>query len=330
MSVGIGIVGCGLIGQKRAKALGAGRLVACASRNLQNARRMAVGASGCAALQDWRDLVRLPSVAIVIVATSNDLLAEVSIGALENGKHVLVEKPASRSAAELSSVIRAAEDRGLLVRVAFNHRYHPAVRKARQMFCSGAIGEVLMVRARYGHGGRLGYDREWRADPALSGGGVLVDLGVHVIDLARLFLGELIYVAGHTATYFWDMPVEDNAFLLLRNVKGNAAFLHVSCTEWKNMFSLEVYGNKGKLQVDGLGGSYGPEQLSHYNMLPEMGPPETTIYEFPGSDDSWNVEFAEFLEDVAMGRLPAANLYDARAAFELIKNVYAAESRGGD
>ena len=139
----------------------------------------------------------------------------------------------------------------------------------------------MFLRGRYGHGGRVGYDREWRADPAHSGGGELIDQGVHLIDLSRWFLGPFADVDGAAHTYFWDMPVDDNAFLRLTTPGGQVAFLHVSCTEWKNLFSFEIYGRDGKLHIEGLGGSYGVERLAHYQMLPEMGPPDTTIHEYP-------------------------------------------------
>jgi predicted dehydrogenase len=118
------------------------------------------------------------------------------------------------------------------------------------------------------------------------------------------------------------MPVDDNAFLLLRTRRDQAAFLHVSCTEWKNLFSLEIYGRSGKLHVEGLGGSYGVERLAFYRMLPEMGPPETTIWEYPRGDESWALEFGEFLEDIRLGRSPAAGLADARAALSIVEEVY--------
>jgi predicted dehydrogenase len=118
------------------------------------------------------------------------------------------------------------------------------------------------------------------------------------------------------------MPVDDNAFMLLRTAADRAAFLHVSCTEWKNLFSLEIYGKRAKLQVDGLGGSYGVERLTFYKMLPEMGPPETTSWEYPRGDRSWELEFAEFLEDIQLGRAPSAGLADARAALTVVEEVY--------
>jgi predicted dehydrogenase len=184
----------------------------------------------------------------------------------------------------------------------------------------------MVLRGRYGHGGRVGYEQEWRADPKRSGGGELIDQGVHLIDLARWFLGEITTVDGFACTYFWPMPVDDNAFMTLRSSGGQTAFLHVSCTEWKNMFSLEIYGKEGKLQIDGLGGSYGVEKLTWYRMLPEMGPPETTVWEFPEPDRSWTIEFAEFMEDIAHGREPSASLAAARAALAVVHEIY----RGSD
>jgi predicted dehydrogenase len=118
------------------------------------------------------------------------------------------------------------------------------------------------------------------------------------------------------------MPVDDNAFVTLRTRDQQCAFLHVSCTEWKNLFSFEIYGRDAKLHVEGLGGSYGTERLTLYKMKPEMGPPEETVWEFPGPDESWAVEFAEFLEDIRLSRPPAAGLADAQAALAVVDKVY--------
>jgi predicted dehydrogenase len=318
---GVGIVGCGLIGRKRADALGDARLVACADIEIDRARSLASRTSA-AASSDWRDVVRRDDVDVVIVSTINSLLAEVSAAALTAGKHVLVEKPAGRNVAEIDSVIAAQKRSGKLAHVGFNHRYHPALLKAKELFDQGTLGEMMFVRGRYGHGGRIGYDKEWRADPKLAGGGELIDQGVHLIDLARMFLGDFETVDGFATTYYWDMPVDDNAFLLLRTRDAKTASLHVSCTEWKNLFSLEIYGKNAKLHVEGLGGSYGLERLAFYRMLPEMGPPETTIWEFPRADESWRIETAEFLDDIRNNRKPSATLEDARAALSVVKQIY--------
>jgi predicted dehydrogenase len=213
------------------------------------------------------------------------------------------------------------------VRVGFNHRYHRAFQQARRLVDSGVLGPLLFVRARYGHGGRPGYAGEWRAQPRRSGGGELIDQGIHLIDLARWFLGEFVEVTGFAHTYFWDMPVEDNGFMLLKTASRQVAFLHASCTEWKNTFSWELVGRDGKLQVDGLGGSYGVEKLTFYRLLPEMGPPETTSWEYPMADNSWTTEMAEFIEDVQIQREPSAGLQDAIAALAIVHRIYAESGR---
>ncbi|MFB3892148.1 MAG: Gfo/Idh/MocA family protein [Phycisphaerae bacterium] len=318
----VAIVGCGNIGRKRAKALGKAKLVACSDVILDKAKALAATAAGAEAVSDWRAAVERKDVEAVIVATTHDMLSPVTLAAARAAKHVLVEKPAGRTVAEIDPLIEAAKRYGVLVRVGFNHRYHPAVLKAREIVASGALGEMMFLRGRYGHGGRIGYDKEWRADPKISGGGELIDQGVHLIDLARLFLGDIVHVEGFAHTYYWKMPVDDNAFLLLRTADDKAALLHASCTEWKNMFSLEIYGKGGKLDISGLGGSYGTERLTFYRMLPEMGPPETTSWEYPMGDRSWSLELEEFLDDIQLGREPSAGLGDARAAIEVVQAIY--------
>jgi predicted dehydrogenase len=262
-------------------------------------------------------------VEIVIVSTTHAALAELSGAAAEAGKHVLVEKPAGRAAAELEPVIQAAARRQVVVKVGFNHRFHPALRKAKQIFDAREVGPLMFIRARYGHGGRLGYEREWRGDPALAGGGEMLDQGVHLIDLARWFAGDFSLVAGRVGTFFWDMPVEDNGFALLTTAAGQVAFLHASCTEWKNLFSFEIYGRTGKLQIDGLGGSYGLERLSYHKMLPRMGPPETTIWEYPGEDQSWRLEFEHLIDCIQRRQRPSGDLHDALAALRIVEQLYA-------
>jgi predicted dehydrogenase len=311
-----------VIGQKRAKSLGAGgRLVACADIDTSRAENLAKG-SEAKISRDWRELVWLPQVDIVVVSTLHDSLAAITLAAVEAGKHVLVEKPAARTAAELEPVMAAAKKHGVKVHVGFNHRYHRALRKAKQIVEAGELGELMFIRARYGHGARLGYDKEWRANPSFSGGGELIDQGPHLIDLSRWFLGDFNEVQGFAHTYYWDMPVDDNGFMMLKTPKKQVAFLHASCTEWKNLFSMEIYGKGGKLDISGLGGSYGVERLIHYKMLPDMGPPETTAWEYPMGDDSWAVEIAEFYEDIRLDRAPAAGLRDAYEALKVIQTIY--------
>jgi predicted dehydrogenase len=168
----------------------------------------------------------------------------------------------------------------------------------------------------------VGYDKEWRARPEVSGGGELIDQGMHLIDLARWFAGEFVQVDGLAGRWFWNMPVDDNAFLLLRTAEKKVAFMHCSCSEWKNLFSFEVFGRDGKLEIQGLGGSYGVERLIHYRMLPEMGPPDTVSWDYPRGDDSWADELSEFYQDIALGRQPSPGLADAMAALRVVERIY--------
>ena len=317
------IIGCGLIGKKRLTGMPAGAQLAVAcDTNLARAEELVRQAKSGQAVADFQSAVADPKVDAVFVSTLNSTLAPITLAAVKHGKHVLVEKPAAITVAELEEIATAAQATGALVRVGYNHRFHPACLRALELFRSGALGPMMFVRGRYGQGGRVGYEKEWRADPKLAGGGELIDQGVHLIDLAGMFLGEFTTVEGHAATYFWDMPVDDNAFLSLRNAHGQTAWLHVSCSEWKNLFSLEIYGRDAKLHWEGLGGSYGLERLTYYKMLPQMGPPETTIWEYPRGDESWKIEMTEFFEDIKLQRKPVPGLKEARAALAVVEKIY--------
>jgi predicted dehydrogenase len=316
------VIGCGLIGQKRVASLPAGRVTVACDADLERACRLAAQSPGCVPTKSVEEAVRSPNVDAVIVATPNAALAPLACQAAQAGKHVLVEKPGALTVGELEQLEGLASKNGALIRVGYNHRYHPACLKAQEIVRSGALGPMMFVRGRYGHGGRVGYDKEWRADPKLSGGGELIDQGVHLIDLAGLFLGEFTHVEGHATTCFWNMPVDDNAFLSLLTAAGQTAWLHASCTEWKNLFSLEIYGRNAKLHWEGLGGSYGLERLAFYKMLPEMGPPETTLFEFPRGDQSWKLEMEAFAEDIRLGRTPVPGLKEAKAALQVVERIY--------
>jgi predicted dehydrogenase len=319
----VAIVGCGAIGRKRLLSLGNSHtLVIAADVARERAEELARRFPGAIASADWEAAVDRAEVDAVLVATTNRWLAPIALAAIRAGKHVLIEKPAARNSAELQPLVAEAESRKVCVQVGFNHRYHPAFQKAREIFESGALGPLMFVRGRYGHGGRIGYEKEWRAVPELSGGGELLDQGVHLIDLASWFLGPFDRVEGFSHTYFWDMPVEDNGFLLLRTRADQVAFLHASCTEWKNMFSFEIYGRDAKLHIEGLGGSYGVERLYFYRMLPQMGPPETTIWEYPGDDQSWTREFQAFAGFIERGATPQPGLREAIAVLEIVEEVY--------
>lgn len=330
-SLRVALVGCGNIGRKRATALGSDRLISCYDSRREAAHSVAEEV-GIAPSESLEDLLELrPDV--VIVSTSNDALAGVAVRSLAAGAHVLVEKPAARSVAELDQIAEQAASSSRLVKVGFNHRFHPGIARLAEEVHSGVHGDVMFVRARYGHGGRLGYEREWRADPEISGGGELMDQGMHLLDLSYWLVGALPLHSALLRTNFWEMPVEDNALLILGErgqSRGVWSSLHASWTEWKNEFALDVYCRSAKLQSTGLWGSYGPQQLTIYRMQPKLGPPQTEEMQFGLEDRSWAREWQHFRAatltgngDGLLGDLESARygLATAESAYRVSANL---------
>lgn len=321
----LGIIGCGLIGNKRAAA--GFPVIAAMDPILERAEDL-TGRYGGKACSEWNEVLHSDADAIV-VAVTHDKLAEIGLEVLRAGKHLLLEKPGARNVRELAPLADLAQAKNLKIKIGHNHRYHPALRKARELVDAGAVGELMFVRGRYGHGGRAGYEQEWRFRPEISGGGELLDQGSHLIDLAGWFLGPFSKVNGALARYFWNSPVEDNCFLILQTDAGRTAHLHATWTEWKNLFSFEIYGQTGKLAVDGLGGSYGVEQLAFYRMLPQMGPPETTIWQYPFPDESWRRELEELAAAITENREPCGGIREALTTLGIVDTLYAASAFSG-
>ena len=321
------VIGCGLIGRKRALAFPDNvELVGCFDEVVSVAESFAIefNTINFALLSE---LLEIQDLSFVVIATRHDSLHSLALAALHAGKNVFIEKPGAISHLQFEKVIEVARKRDLRVHVGYNHRYHPAVRKALELSRNGLIGEIMFLRGRYGHGGRLGYEKEWRADKTKSGGGELIDQGTHLIDLSIGFLGELKLDYAATPNYFWDMAVEDNVFLSLKNIEGNIAFLQASCTEWKNMFSLEIYGKTGKIEISGLGRSYGIETLTFHKMLPEMGPPLTETWRFSEPDESWAIEICEFINDLQTGTNDSDNLESSLEVLQVIGEIYSRTKR---
>jgi predicted dehydrogenase len=294
----VAIVGAGLIGRKRAQSLGEDAFVGVFDVDPEAAERLAGDFQGATACVELGTLFALEP-DVVVVAVPHHLLAGLACEALGAGTHVLVEKPAGIGVADVERIAAAATSAGRLVKVGFNHRFHPAIARAVGEARSGRFGDVMFARARYGHGGRLGYDREWRMRPELSGGGELIDQGMHLLDIYHWLLGPLPIHSALLRTQFWDAEVEDNAVVVLGAAGADQrrapwATFHVSWTEWKNMFSLEIYCRTGKLRVEGLQGSYGPQKLDIYTMSPELGPPEIETIEYEPGDVSWDGEWKHF------------------------------------
>jgi predicted dehydrogenase len=319
----VGIAGCGFIGRKRAAALGEDLLVGCFD----------VDPDIAVALAEQHDSRACPSfealleqdLDVLVVAVPHDRLADLAVQGLEAGTNVVVEKPAGMGVADVDRIAAAARAAERLVRVGFQHRFYPALAQAAEIVHSGRFGEVMFVRARYGHGGRLGYDREWRMDPARSGGGELVDQGMHLIDLVHWLMGPLPLHSALLRTNYWDAAVEDNAALLLGEpdpADAPWAMLHATWTEWKNLFSVEIYCRTGKLAIDGLAKSYGPQRLTVYAMKPELGPPDVEEIAFPPDDVSWDEEWRSVRDAIRAGATRLDDLDAARYAWGVVEEAY--------
>jgi predicted dehydrogenase len=322
MANNVAIIGAGFIGKKRALCLPKGvTLSHVCDVDEVRAKNFAEEFS-CAYETDWKKIVSHPKIDLVMVATTHNFLAPIAAAAIANGKHVLVEKPGGRNLKDLSLIEKAYKKKKTVIAFGYNHRYHPAMLKARELISSGSFGPVLFIRAKYGHGGRLGYEKEWRFNKEISGGGELIDQGPHLIDLVNFFHGKMKYHSSLAGTFFWKTKLDDTAFFILKDAKA-AAQLSVSCVEWKNTFCFEIILKSAKIQIDGLGRSYGPERLTLFTMKPEMGPPDIKTFDFEEDDSfSWKYENKLFFDRIKAGETGDKELKDARYVFEIIEKIY--------
>lgn len=321
----VGIVGCGLMGRRRAAALDGDELVACTDPHEDSAQALAEEFGGKAVPGIADLLAERPDA--VIVASTPDSLAELTCTALAAGAGVLVEKPAGVDGRDVERIAVASDRFQGVVKVGLNHRYFPGIARAIELARSGEFGELLYIRGRYGHGGRQGYGQEWRADRRRSGGGELVDQGMHLIDISHALLGRLPLHSALLTRQFWGTSVDENAVVTLSSGAPDSpwALLHVSWTEWKNLFSLEIFCRAAKLQVDGLVRSYGRQRLRIYRMGRELGPPQVEETLFPEEDTSFRDEWASFRAALHRGPQtpPSASLEDIRYAWEIVEDAYA-------
>tara|TARA_B100000519_G_C14260974_1_gene447959 strand:- start:13205 stop:14203 length:999 start_codon:yes stop_codon:yes gene_type:complete len=321
---GIGIIGCGLIGYKRAANIdGNSKIKIFCDVNLEKAKTLSKEFGGNCTT-DWRQVIEAEDVDIVIISTVHNILADIALYCVELGKPVLIEKPGACRPRELDELIEVSKNNNIQVHVGYNHRFHPAFLKAKEIINNDIIGETYFIRAHYGHGGRIGYENEWRADKKISGGGELIDQGTHLIDLSMwLFNEDFIIINGETKTYFWNMDVDDNVFLTLETSSNKIAHLHASWTEWKNEFFFEIVGSVGKICINGLGGSYGTEKLVLYKMRPEMGPPDSEIWEWPNDDSSWSNQWSYFVNEIMENKTECnPGLASSRQVLNVVDKIY--------
>lgn len=297
-------------------------LVACCDTDETSAQKFGLDFK-CVHFLDYRTLLREVEFDVAIVSVINKSSKPIVVDVLKSHKHVLVEKPLGRNTRESEEMLTQLPASGdVLLKTGFNHRFHPAIRKAKELLIVGTIGELFNIRAAYGHGGRPGMENEWRASKELCGGGELLDQGVHVIDLIRWFAGDVTSLMGKVETKFWEMEVEDNAYVIANTERGVTAILQVSWTNWRNTFSFEMFGTEGYMKVTGLGGSYGAELLEVGIRKKEGGRPDVNVIEFPPEDVSWREEWKEFKSAISDRRRPVGDGYDGLKANQVIDAIY--------
>ncbi len=247
-----GLIGCGGIGALRAQALrrgSAGSLVAVSDADQVRAQGLASG-FGADVARDWEALVKREDIDAVIVSTPPHLHAEMAVAALRAGKHVLCEKPLARTPDEARRMVEAAGVSGCMLATGFNYRFYPSVQKAKALFDSGIIGELDHVRSYAGYSA-TGHNPAWVHDAAVMGGGAMRDNGIHLIDLTRYFMGDIVEVQGLASNRVWGFDgCEDNGFALLRSTSGRIGTLQASWTEWRGyQLLVEVYGSLGCIRT---------------------------------------------------------------------------------
>lgn len=330
MKAGVAVIGAGLQARRRLPVISLDphyELVEIVDRDEDRARALAKTFS-CKSAGHWREAVENPNVSIVLCLTYPDSHAEIAIAAMNAGKDVLCEKPLARTAKEAQAMADTARNSGRVLKCGFNHRFHPAIVEAHRLFKSGCIGRPVFGRGRYGIGGRVGLETEWRSDPAIVGGGQLMEQGIHLVDLFRWFLGDMTKVTGLVASNVFSIgPLEDNGFAVMQNKDGVISSIHSSLAQWTNLFEFELFGEEGSLVVQGLGASYGVEQLIVSARDPS-GPFSHKTLEFRGEDQSWRAEWSNFTGAIEGNCQLIGDGNDGLRAMQIVEAVYSASKNG--
>lgn len=284
--------------------------------------------SGCPVFETTEELLaQAPD--ILFVCTPNAYSPKICIEAMGRGMHIFCEKPPGRDIDDIRAIV-AAEKNGVKLMFGFNHRFHPAVIKAKAVVDSGRMGKVLSLRGLYGKSGGVSFEQSWRNDESISGGGILLDQGIHMLDLFCYFCGDFEQVKCFTSRAYWDFNVEDNAYVILANAAGQNAIFHSSATLWKHTFRLEITLEHGYMVVEGLlskSGSYGRERLvtakrQFEDEAAAVGNPSEEVTYFD-QDLSWQLEVEELIrcidEDVPV---TISSSKDAERVMEIIAKAY--------
>ncbi|MCQ9207382.1 MAG: Gfo/Idh/MocA family oxidoreductase [Omnitrophica bacterium] len=325
----VGIAGYGVVGKRRRQYIDEHPLLKTIAVCDQKFRENGTLPCGARSLRDYRELLKEP-LDILFVCMPNYMAAEVTIAGLERGLHVFCEKPPGRDVADVERVIECERrHKGCVLKYGFNHRYHQSVSDTLDIIQSGKLGKILNVRGVYGKSKILSYESGWRAERKYAGGGILLDQGIHMVDLIRLFCGEFTEIKSFISNDYWHHDVEDNAFALMKAADGKIAMLHSSATQWEHCFHIHIALTEGYLELRGIlsgSKSYGQEQLivgrrseSDQGALKK----ETFTYL---ADNSWRDEICEFAEAITNEKkIRHGTSADALATMKVVYRIYHAD-----
>ena len=319
------IVGAGKIGSIRAhvlRKLSKKFKLFIFDKDIKKAKQLAK-ATNSTTIKSLSEGFKHKEIDIVIVSVINKHSKNICISALSNKKHVLCEKPMGTNYREALAIHKAAEKNKTKFKCGFNHRYHPAIQEAYKLCKQNTIGKLLYIRCAYGHGGRKGYHKEWRAKKSLSGGGELLDQGSHLIDLCHWFFGFEKIKKSYCIpkTMFWNMDVDDNVFAIFETESGKIAQIHASWTQWKNLFRFEIFGSNGTIEINGLGKSYGTETLKLFTRKSLGEPPEIIEKRYKGPDRSWEFEWIDFLNAINSKNCNTKPMSNNKESLEVMKTI---------
>ena len=281
---------------------------------------------------DWKQCIDQCSPEAVFVCAVNAAIPDIVCYALKNKMHVFSEKPPGRNVSDAQRMYTASEiNPKMILKFGFNHRYHNSVIEAKALIDSGLIGDVVCARGVYGKTGSLTFANEWRNDTATSGGGILLDQGIHMLDLLRYFVGDFSEVMSSVDNLVWrELETEDSAFAILKTMEGKVASLHSNALQWNHKFDLDIICTNGYVALNGLltsTKSYGEERMTYYRKdlaakSGALGKPIEHTLAFD-TDSSWDYEIAEFYDAITKGiEIKNGTADDAVKVMSLIDRIY--------
>lgn len=320
----IGLIGAGRMGERWAKVIDGSTLAELSlivDPNKEVGEKIALR-YGAAYLPGFPE--ENVSVDAFFIVTPHAYLYQNAKYALQFNKPVFIEKPGTRTAAEMKSLIVLAKKKRLPLMVGFNYRFFAAIRKAKKIVDAKTLGKILFVRLIHGHQGRVGYEKEWRMNKKIAGGGVLMDQGVHLIDLILWFMpGEIKKLSAVSQNSFWKSDVEEQAYIILKNNKGQLASISVGITEWRPIFSLEIIGEKGYVRVEGLGRKYGGKEIFTLGVKDRDGNVGEEVIECdPEPENALRALFKEFLMSIESAKISGPTGEDAWRVLHLVGETY--------